>query len=77
VSERYLWVDTLSIIQDSPGRNAYLSRMDNIYPGAVYTLVAIDSSDARPSLPGVQPRSRKTRRLGRNENVEVSENGGT
>jgi hypothetical protein len=58
LSELYLWVDTLCIIQDSPDHHIYLSQMDQIYHGAVCTLVAVDGVDAMSPLPGVRPDTR-------------------
>jgi hypothetical protein len=69
LSEQYLWVDTLCIIQDSPDRSVYLSQMDQIYHGAVCTLVAVDGIDAMSSLPGVRPDTRVLNHLDKTANL--------
>ncbi|KAH4814367.1 hypothetical protein HBH61_068890 [Parastagonospora nodorum] len=58
LSEQYLWVDTLCIIQDSPGRHTFLSRMNEVYRAATCTLVAMDSTNAISYLPGFVVRKR-------------------
>ncbi|KAH7063775.1 heterokaryon incompatibility protein-domain-containing protein [Paraphoma chrysanthemicola] len=54
LGERYLWVDTLCIIQDSTAiRQQTLQDMGLIYAQAVLTIVAGSSSDANSPLLGV------------------------
>lgn len=51
---RYLWVDALCIIQDSPeDKKLNLSIMDQIYHKAEITVVAAAGQDAEHGLPGV------------------------
>ncbi|KAL5330800.1 hypothetical protein ACEPPN_000323 [Leptodophora sp. 'Broadleaf-Isolate-01'] len=58
IGERYLWIDALCIQQDSPEKHKDLARMDVIYSHALFTIVAIDGTNANASLPGLWPRSR-------------------
>jgi hypothetical protein len=58
IEEKYLWVDTLCIVQDSESRLADIGRMNEIYQRAVCTLVALDGKNASDCLPGVRPNSR-------------------
>jgi hypothetical protein len=58
ISEPYLWIDTLCIVQDASERHFDIAHMDKIYSAALCTLVAIDSKDASGGLPGVRPGSR-------------------
>jgi hypothetical protein len=55
---RYLWVDRLSIVQDSPQKHDHISKMDIIYSHALLTIAAVDGSNAGMHLPGILPRSR-------------------
>lgn len=55
LNERYLWVDSLCIIQDSPvEQNEQISMMDIIYRHAVMTIVAAAGNDANAGLPGLR-----------------------
>lgn len=58
MGERYLWVDRLCIIQDSPQKHEQIAKMDSIYGTAVLTIVAAYGSDANAGLRGVRPGSR-------------------
>jgi hypothetical protein len=59
---RYLWVDTLCIVQDDPEDMAvYLSMMDKVYEMALFTIIAGSGIDANQGLPGVRIGSRKAR----------------
>ncbi|KAH6716305.1 heterokaryon incompatibility protein-domain-containing protein [Leptodontidium sp. MPI-SDFR-AT-0119] len=58
IGERYLWIDALCIQQDSPEKHKDLARMDVIYSHALFTIVAVDGTNANASLPGLWPRSR-------------------
>lgn len=71
LSEQYLWADTICIIQDSDKRHSYISRMNEVYRGAVCTLIAIDSIDAMSRLPGVSPKTRNVCSLGKNAHLEM------
>ncbi|KAL2064383.1 hypothetical protein VTL71DRAFT_4877 [Oculimacula yallundae] len=54
IDERYLWIDSLCIIQDSPEDMAgQISRMDTIYRRAFLCIVAAAGTDANAGLPGV------------------------
>ncbi|KAH8800501.1 heterokaryon incompatibility protein-domain-containing protein [Xylogone sp. PMI_703] len=54
---RYLWVDSLCIVQDdTTGEKAdYISKMDLVYALAYVTIVAATGHDANAGLPGVRP----------------------
>jgi len=53
LGQRYLWVDTLCIIQDNkPEKARLMGLMDDIYNNAVVTLIAADGSDADAGLKG-------------------------
>ncbi|KAF2807152.1 HET-domain-containing protein, partial [Mytilinidion resinicola] len=53
LGERYLWVDTLCIVQDDESdRHFQISNMANIYSQAVLTIVAASGSSADAGLPG-------------------------
>ncbi|KAL7910546.1 hypothetical protein GGI35DRAFT_469238 [Trichoderma velutinum] len=58
MGERYLWVDRLCIIQDSPQKGEQVAKMDSIYGAAVLTIVAAYGSDANAGLRGVRAGSR-------------------
>lgn len=58
MGERYLWVDRLCIIQDSPRKDEQIAKMDSIYGAAVLTIVAAYGSDANAGLRGVRTGSR-------------------
>ncbi|KAF2492972.1 HET-domain-containing protein [Lophium mytilinum] len=59
IGERYLWVDTLCIIQDDDtDRHIQISNMDIIYSQAILTIVAASGSSADAGIPGVRPKSR-------------------
>lgn len=59
LGERYLWVDSLCIVQDDDeSKMIALSKMDRIYNRALVTVVAGGGNDANAGLPGVRPFSR-------------------
>ena len=58
IGERYLWVDLLCSMPDSPSDQWMLAQMDAIYSHAVLTIVVADGADADAGIPGVQLDSR-------------------
>jgi hypothetical protein len=58
LGSRYLWVDRLCIVQDSPHKHDHISKMDIIYSHALLTIAAVDGLNAGAHLPGILPRSR-------------------
>ncbi|KAF3804631.1 hypothetical protein GCG54_00012119 [Colletotrichum gloeosporioides] len=59
IGERYLWTDSLCIIQDSPQDKAtFIPLMDVIYGLASMTIVALSGEGAYDGLPGVRSSSR-------------------
>jgi hypothetical protein len=59
LGERYLWVDSLCIIQDdAESKYKAIHQMDLVYSRAYSTLVALSGSDASSGLPGVRAFSR-------------------
>lgn len=64
ISERYLWVDSLCIIQDDvQHKHTQISQMDIIYSYAVMTIVQLSGTNANASLSGLHPNSNRTRAL--------------
>ena len=60
LGERYLWVDSLCIVQDdTKQKHYYISRMDVIYSKAFATIGALSGKDANAGLPGIRPGSRR------------------
>ncbi|PPQ95893.1 hypothetical protein CVT26_015579 [Gymnopilus dilepis] len=58
---RYLWVDSLCIIQnDKEIQEACISKMDLVYGGGYLTIIAATGEDAHAGLPGVRPGTRGT-----------------
>ncbi|KAF2429642.1 HET-domain-containing protein, partial [Tothia fuscella] len=64
---QYLWVDCLSIIQDSPKKHQDIINMDIVYSQAELTIVAVSGTDANSGLPGVQRRTRRQRVLSKTQ----------
>ncbi|KAM0418330.1 hypothetical protein ACHAPD_004689 [Fusarium lateritium] len=57
LNEQFLWVDALCIIQDDPTMKiSQIEKMDQIYAGAILTLVAGHGDSAAVGLPGVNSR---------------------
>jgi hypothetical protein len=64
IGERYLWVDSLCIIQDNgDAKQTAINQMNLIYENAVLTIIAAEGTDANAGLPGVgcRPRSQRQR----------------
>lgn len=54
VGERYLWVDTLCLVQDDVHDVCLgIEMMTSIYQGSYFTIVAASGSDANAGLPGL------------------------
>ncbi|GAB1315588.1 Heterokaryon incompatibility protein-domain-containing protein [Madurella fahalii] len=61
IGERYLWVDSLCIIQDDDEDKAdSIMKMDLIYQGSVLNIVAAAGIDSNAGLPGLWPGERDT-----------------
>ncbi|KAE8323711.1 heterokaryon incompatibility protein-domain-containing protein [Aspergillus sergii] len=52
---RFLWVDTLCIVQDGPNKSDQIQVMNLIYRRAKLTIVAMAGENANNGLPGVMP----------------------
>ncbi|KAF8445051.1 heterokaryon incompatibility protein-domain-containing protein [Boletus edulis BED1] len=59
IGERYLWVDSLCIIQDNwKMKGTEITRMGSIYSGALFTIVAAAGDHANSGLPGIEQGTR-------------------
>ena len=59
LQERYLWVDSLCIIQDDKtAKQLQVLAMDKVYAFALATIAAASDENADPGLPGVRPGTR-------------------
>jgi len=60
IGERYLWVDSLCLIQDDPAdmKNG-IDHMDLVYEGAIMTIIAAIGNHINAGLPGLHPGTRK------------------
>jgi len=58
LGERYLWVDSLCIVQDAKDKHDEIGQMDKIYQRAKMTIVAAYGTGADAGLLGVRPASR-------------------
>lgn len=67
LGERYLWVDSLCIVQDDPDEKSKLIHgMDRVYEHARLTVVALAGSDANAGLAGIsRPRDSDSDNSGR------------
>lgn len=64
MGERYLWVDSLCVLQDGgEAKAATINQMDVIYENALLTIIAAEGNDATAGLPGIghRPRTRSQR----------------
>ena len=60
IGERYLWVDSLCIIQDDlKMQQTEIMRMGSIYSGALFTIIAAAGDNANSGLAGVRRGSRE------------------
>ena len=60
IGERYLWVDSLCIVQDdSREKHTQIANMDAVYGNAILSINAAAGQDANAGLPGVHQSSRK------------------
>ena len=60
IGERYLWVDSICIIQDDlKMQQTEIMQMGSIYSKAVFTIIAAAGDHANSGLPGVEPGSRE------------------
>jgi len=63
LGERYLWVDSLCIVQDDPvNQKDQIDRMDTIYAASIVALVAATGDSSDSGLPGVSTWLRNVQR---------------
>ena len=61
LGERYVWIDSLCIVQDDPEeRHSLIANMDAVYGNAVLTVNAADGRDADAGLSGLPTTPRQT-----------------
>jgi hypothetical protein len=61
LQERFLWVDSLCLLQDDPDElQECVGVMNFLYQTAILTIVAADGEDAWVGLRGVAPKPRRT-----------------
>ncbi|OCK77966.1 HET-domain-containing protein, partial [Lepidopterella palustris CBS 459.81] len=60
IGQRYLWVDSLCIVQDGPEKMNTINQMDLVYRKSLVTIVAATGDHANVGLPGVRPHTRAT-----------------
>lgn len=66
IGQRYLWVDSLCIVQNDPDEKRRLIHgMSSVYENADLTLVALSGVDADAGLAGISPRGPDTDNCGR------------
>lgn len=64
LGERYLWVDSLCIIQDdSKSKHENIKSMKQVYWDAAFTIIAASGEHADCGLPGVRPGTRSRKQL--------------
>jgi hypothetical protein len=64
LGERYLWTDSICIIQDDQAdKDELIKRMDAVYTSAVLTIVAAEGINAAAGLPGLHPNTRSVPRI--------------
>ncbi|KAH0839439.1 heterokaryon incompatibility protein-domain-containing protein [Lanmaoa asiatica] len=60
IRERYLWVDSICIIQnDLQMQQTEITRMGSIYSNALFTIIGASGDNANSGLPGVRPGTRE------------------
>ena len=60
IGERYLWIDSLCIVQDDMStKQDQIEQMDRVYGSALFTIVAAAGNSANAGLPGLSPGSRQ------------------
>ncbi|OCL12173.1 hypothetical protein AOQ84DRAFT_285710, partial [Glonium stellatum] len=61
IGKRYLWVDSLCILQDDlDEKHGSLTHMSTVYESAVLTIIAASGSNADAGLPGVRHGTRNS-----------------
>lgn len=64
VGERYLWIDSLCILQDNKvDMEQQMGQMGDLYTHSYFTIFAISGQDANYGVPGVRPGTRKLRQF--------------
>jgi hypothetical protein len=64
ISERYLWVDSLCIVQDDEEhKQRDIHRMDVVYSKSYANIVAMHGTDANGGLPGLRSRTRPSQQI--------------
>jgi hypothetical protein len=64
VGERYLWLDSLCIVQDDEiDVKQQMEQMGEIYRHSYFTIFAISGQDANYGLPGARPGTRKLKQV--------------
>jgi hypothetical protein len=60
IGERYLWVDSLCIVQDDDEtKQRAISKMDIVYENALLVIISAAGANADTGLPGVKPNTRR------------------
>lgn len=67
LGERYLWVDSLCIVQDTPDKHSQIQQMDQIYHNAALCIVAATGRDANAGLARVSKPRNESQRI-----IEIS-----
>lgn len=58
LEKKYIWIDSLCIVQDSPEKHDILAQMDVVFSHASVTIVAVDGHSVHAALPGISSSSR-------------------